>query len=268
MQLISMTILGGFNPPAPVWPDMSLVPDRVTEPRTSRNAVRANLGSTRFDASRIKQHPLFLCGDVINVSDGPGTDRSAEGNTEPSARWSASAAAFTAWRNGDRDGLDELVRLLSPTLWQIARAAGLDRASAEDVVQNTWLALVDAADSISHPMAVAGWLSTTARRDSWRMSKKVRRELATEDDSLDGSLPNTESPEDGIVLADEQARLRRCLSRLEQRCQALLRMLAAGPRPEYAEVSAALDMPVGSIGPTRARCLEKLRAELVSEGAL
>ncbi|MET3962984.1 RNA polymerase sigma factor (sigma-70 family) [Marmoricola sp. OAE513] len=192
---------------------------------------------------------------MINVQ-GPGT-----------TRWTASAAAFTAWRDGDREALDELVRLLSPTLWQIARAAGLDRASAEDVVQNAWLALVDHAPTIENPMAVSGWLCTTARREAWRTSKKVRREQATDDDVLGSSLPVVDGPEDDVVLADDRARLRLCLSRLEQRCQALLRMLAAGPRPEYAEVSAALDMPVGSIGPTRARCLDKLRAELVSEGA-
>jgi len=203
-------------------------------------------------------------GGVNTMSEGSGTEQSAEGG----ARWSASAAAFTAWRDGDRDGLDELVRLLSPTLWHVVRATGLDRASAEDVVQSTWLALVDKADTISNPMAVAGWLCTTARRNAWKISKNLRRELATEDDSLGWSLPSMEGPESGIVLREDHARLRTCLGRLNERCQALLRMLAAGPRPEYAEVSDALDMPVGSIGPTRARCLDKLRVELISEGAL
>jgi len=201
---------------------------------------------------------------VVTISEGSGTEQSAEGG----ARWSASAAAFTAWRSGDRDALDELVRLLSPTLWHVVRATGLDRASAEDVVQSTWLALVAKADTISNPMAVAGWLCTTARRDAWKISKNLRREFATDDDSLGWSLPSMEGPEDGIVLAEDHARLRTCLTRLNERCQALLRMLAAGPRPDYAEVSDTLDMPIGSIGPTRARCLDKLRTELMSEGAL
>ena len=201
-----------------------------------------------------------LWGDVVNVSEGSGT--------EQGARWTASAAAFTAWRSGQPDALEELVRLLSPVLWQITRATGLDRASAEDVVQNTWLKLVDHAETIENPVAVAGWLCTTARRDAWRVSKATRREVAADDESLSWALPAAEGPEDGVVLADEQARLRVCLSRISERCQALLRMLAAGPRPEYAEVSEALDMPIGSIGPTRARCLEKLRTELVNEGAI
>lgn len=200
--------------------------------------------------------------DVINVSDVPGTQ-----DAEPGARWSASAAAFVAWRDGDQAALEELVRLLSPTLWQVARAAGLDRTHAEDVVQTTWLALVDHADSITHPMAVAGWLCTSARRESWRVSKRVRRERPTHDDALHPTLPTAEGPEAQVVLDEDHARLRVCLGRLTERCQALLRMLAAGPRPEYAEVSAALGMAVGSIGPTRARCLDKLRRELISEGS-
>lgn len=204
---------------------------------------------------------------MITLTDAPGTDSSAQPDTRSGARWSASAAAFTAWRANDPDALEELVRLLSPTLWQVVRATGLDRASAEDVVQNTWLALVDHADSISNPMAVAGWLCTTARREAWRVSKKVRREVATDDAALGAALPSIAGPEDGLVQADEKAVLLRALARISERCQALLRMLAAGPRPEYAEVSEALDMPVGSIGPTRARCLEKLRVELVTAGA-
>lgn len=204
---------------------------------------------------------------MITFSDGPRTEQGADPNIGSGARWSASAAAFTAWRDGDQTALEELVRLLSPTLWQVVRATGLDRASAEDIVQNSWLALVDHADRIENPMAVAGWLCTTARRDAWRVSKKIRQELATDGDVLGSALPHVDGPEEGVVLRDDHARLRRCLSRVSERCQALLRMLAAGPRPEYAEVSEALDMPIGSIGPTRARCLEKLRAELVAEGA-
>ncbi len=203
---------------------------------------------------------------MITLSDVPRTERGAEPGTRDGARWSASAAAFTAWRDGDQTALEELVRLLSPTLWQVVRATGVDRATAEDIVQNTWLALVDNADRISNPMAVGGWLCTTARRESWRVSKKLRREVVTEDEVLGSALPAADGPEEEIVLAEDKVRLRLSLSRISERCQALLRMLAAGPRPEYAEVSEALDMPVGSIGPTRARCLEKLRTELVAAG--
>jgi len=233
----------------------------------ARFAGSPPVNPTRFQPRLYQEERRLLVGDVITFSDVPGTEHGAQGHTRSGARWSASAAAFTAWRDGDQAALEELVRLLSPTLWQVVRATGLDRASAEDIVQNTWLALVDNAAKIENPMAVAGWLCTTARRDAWRVSKKIRREIATDDDVLGSALPSVDGPEDDLVLADDKARLRRCLSRVSDRCQALLRMLAAGPRPDYAEVSDAMDMPVGSIGPTRARCLEKLRIELVAEGA-
>lgn len=200
---------------------------------------------------------------MITVSELPETQEGAVG-----ARWSASAAAFVAWRDGDADALEELVRLLSPVLWQVVRATGLDRESAEDVVQSTWLALVRSADSISSPQAVAGWLCTTARRDAWRASKRGKRESATEEATLAAALPDVDGPENAVLLEDDKRLLVRCLRRLNERCQALLRIVAAGPRPDYAEISESLGMPVGSIGPTRARCLDKLRAELVAEGGL
>ncbi|MBO9523825.1 MAG: sigma-70 family RNA polymerase sigma factor [Nocardioidaceae bacterium] len=183
-----------------------------------------------------------------------------------STRWSAPAAAFVAWREGDEQALEELVRTLSPVLWQVARAAGLDRSSAEDVVQTTWLALVRSAASIDSPQSVAGWLCTTARREAWRVGKKARRETATDDEVLSPALPPADGPENDVVLADDRELLLRCLERLNERCRALLRIVAAGPRPDYAEVSRTLGMPVGSIGPTRGRCLEKLRQELALEG--
>lgn len=185
-----------------------------------------------------------------------------------STRWSAPAAAFVAWREGDEQALEELVRLISPVLWQVARAAGLDRQSAEDVVQTTWLALVRNAESIDAPASVAGWLCTTARREAWRVSRKSRRETATDDELLSPVLPPADGPEGDVVLADDRQVLLRCLERLNERCRALLRIVAAGPRPDYAEVSRTLGMPVGSIGPTRGRCLEKLRHELAVEGGL
>lgn len=201
---------------------------------------------------------------MIAISEGPDVEH--EVAEAPTAGWSPAAAAFLAWREGDESALEELVRGLSPTLWQIARACGLDRASAEDVVQTTWLALVNHADGVATPQAVTGWLCTTARRESWRVSKKARRERATEDDSLAPALPDSPSPEAEIVLSDDKERLRRALGRISERCQRLLRILAAGPRPDYAEVSRTMDMPVGSIGPTRGRCLDRLREALLSEG--
>ena len=182
--------------------------------------------------------------------------------------WAAAAAAFTRWRDGDSEGLDDLVRLISPVLWQVVRATGLDRDRAEDVVQTTWIALVDHADSITSPQGIAAWLCTSARREAWRAGRQANRERPVDDQILAHGLPDHESPEHQVLLDDEAALLRDCLDKLPERCQKLLRIVAAGPRPNYTDVASTLGMPVGSIGPTRGRCLDKLRHELTLAGGL
>ncbi|HET8561078.1 MAG TPA: sigma-70 family RNA polymerase sigma factor [Marmoricola sp.] len=186
----------------------------------------------------------------------------------PGALWDDAAAAFGRWRGGDRQGLDDLVRLMSPVLWHVVRATGLEREAAEDVVQTTWLALVRSADAVHDPQAVGRWLCTSARREAWRSARTSGRVRTTDDEVLDARLPQQESPEHDVVLDDERARLWQALSRLPERCQRLLRIVATEPRPDYTSISADLQMPVGSIGPTRGRCLAKLRSELVATGGL
>lgn len=188
--------------------------------------------------------------------------------TGAGAPWGPAADAFSRWRDGDRDGLEELVRLLSPVLWQVVRATGLDREQAEDVVQTTWITLVDHADSITSAQGVSAWLCTSARREAWRAGRRAARERPVEDQVLGHGLPHEDSPESKVVLDDEAALLWECLGRLPERCQKLLRIVAAGPRPNYTDVAQTLGMPVGSIGPTRGRCLDKLRHELTSAGGI
>jgi RNA polymerase sigma factor (sigma-70 family) len=200
----------------------------------------------------------------MTVSEVPETTAS----TGSGAPWGAAAAAFTRWRDGDDGGLDDLVRLLSPVLWQVVRATGLDRDRAEDVVQTTWISLVDHAESITSPQGIAAWLCTSARREAWRAGRQATRERPVDDQVLAHGLPDHESPERQVILDDDAALVRDCLSRLPERCQKLLPILAAGPRPNYTEVANTLGMPVGSIGPTRGRCLEKLRHELTEAGGL
>lgn len=181
--------------------------------------------------------------------------------------WRAAADAFARWRAGT-DPIDELVQLVSPVLWQVTRATGLDEAQAEDVVQSTWLALVDAAGSIQQPGAVGGWLCTTARRQAWRTARQAGRQLPLGDEVLVQRLPRQSGPEDHVLLDEQESLLRDCLDRLTERCRTLLRILAAQPRPGYEDISEELGMPVGSIGPTRGRCLDKLRRELAEAGGL
>ena len=183
----------------------------------------------------------------------------------PGEVWGQAASAFERWTAGDAVALDELVRLMTPVLWHVARAYRLPSAVAEDVVQNTWLALVRAGSSIQEPAAVGGWLTTTTRREAWKVAKATGRGIPVEDDELARRLPDAGSAESEVVRRDTEGRLWDAVENLSERCQALLRIVAFEHRPDYREIAADLGMPVGSIGPTRGRCLQKLRA-LIENG--
>lgn len=172
------------------------------------------------------------------------------------------AELFLEVRAGQRDRMDELVALLTPMLWQVARAQGLNRTSSQDVVQTAWLHFLRDIERIHTPVAVVGWLVTTTKREAWRMRRTERA-----DESIDGHDHADESaaPEQSVVLDDEHRRLWAAVNSLPQRCQALLRVVAFVPRPNYAELAGALGMPLGGVGPTRGRCLARLRAILVAE---
>lgn len=182
--------------------------------------------------------------------------------------WDDAAAAFAAWTR-DEDKVDPLVRLMSPILWHVVRACGLAEDDARDVVQSTWLALVRNRDHIADPQAIAGWLTITARREAWRTARRVRSHSSTDpeilqDVDLDRSSVATASldPAEQAVRQDDQERLWAAVGLLDERCRRLLRIVAFEQRPDYAAIAAELDMRVGSIGPTRSRCLQKLRARL------
>jgi RNA polymerase sigma factor (sigma-70 family) len=115
--------------------------------------------------------------------------------------------------------------------------------------------------------ALTGWLVTTARREAWRVRAAGRRQLPTDQDQL-AELPDQgPGSEEQVILDDQRRTLRAAISQLSGRCQELLRIIAFAPRPDYAAVADALGMPVGSIGPTRGRCLAKLRVLLAGDPA-
>jgi RNA polymerase sigma factor (sigma-70 family) len=200
-------------------------------------------------------------------------DRSQQGGTQPDPPSSAvrrrqdvgdlvvrAGAAFEEYRQGVPGSIDTLVRLVTPLLWHTARQCGLTAAEAEDVVQQTFLSLVRSKDSISDPLAVVRWLTVSLRRLAWRErsnSAKRSNEEPTDDD-----LPRAPSAEHTAVLTDQQQRLWSMVSELSERCRKLLAVIAFAPRPDYAAIAVDLGIPVGSIGPTRGRCLAKLRARL------
>ncbi|SDG37370.1 RNA polymerase sigma factor [Microbacterium pygmaeum] len=181
-------------------------------------------------------------------------------------RWERAAELFLRWRGGDPRAMDELVRLMTPLLWHVVRAYGLDSALAEDVVQTTWLTLVRRHETIAEPQAVSGWLTMCARREAWRVGKLHRRADAVEAEDLEPHLPTQESAEQTAATDDESRRLWISVRRLDERCQRLLRIVAFEERPDYARIAKDLAMPVGSIGPTRQRCLGKLRTLLEGDG--
>lgn len=180
---------------------------------------------------------------------------------------------FRRHLDGDRAGFDDLVKLATPLLWHVARSQGLDLQLAEDVVQRGWLALVRHGESIQEPRAVVSWLVTTVRRDAWRAT---RRDRPVRSDDLSATIGQVDPADTNWVASgtagpgpaaaaelDEEARvLWAHVQELPERCQTLLRVIAFADRPDYAAISEALGMPVGSIGPTRGRCLAKLRAAL------
>jgi RNA polymerase sigma factor (sigma-70 family) len=161
---------------------------------------------------------------------------------------------------GSQESWNALVDRYSNLLWSVARSYRLDSADAADVVQTTWMRLVENLTRIQDPERLPGWLATTARRECLRTLRIQGREVAAGSDDAPFDLPDDADPLDAGLLTEERdAQLWQCFGQMSGRCQHLLRVLMASPPPSYADVSDALGMPIGSIGPTRGRCLERLR---------
>jgi RNA polymerase sigma factor (sigma-70 family) len=168
-------------------------------------------------------------------------------------------------RAGHRDDLDRIVAELTPLLWHVARSQGLDPAACEDVVQTTWLRLLAQLDRIHDPEALTAWLVTVARREARRVFALGSREQPVAVEALESRPDARQRPDDALVEGERRAVLWRAIGRLPKRCQELLKLIAYVNRPDYDAVAVALGMPRGSIGPTRGRCLAKLRILLLSQ---
>jgi RNA polymerase sigma factor (sigma-70 family) len=158
---------------------------------------------------------------------------------------------------GDRRAWDVLVEEFGGMVWAIARSHRLSDADAADVSQSTWLLLLEHCASIHEPERVGAWLATTARRECLRVLRSAQRYVLSGDDLEEPAV--TDQALEGLIMAERDQVLWRCFTRLRPSDQALLRLLVAGPRPAYEEIAAVLGMPIGSIGPTRARALERLQ---------
>ena len=167
--------------------------------------------------------------------------------------------------DGESEAWDALVNQYSGLVWAAVRGLGLGRADAADVCQTAWLRLAEHLGRLRAPEAVGGWLITTARNEAQRVLR--RHQVQTHTVSLRAATTIAWQPPDAeeeILCAEEEAELWQAFEELPPPCRSLLRMLIADPPPSYAEVSAALEMPVGSIGPKRARCLARLRTRLAN----
>lgn len=171
------------------------------------------------------------------------------------------ATLIVAAAQGDQRAWDALVDRYAGLVWSTARGYRLGDSDAEDVCQTVWLRLVEQLGSLREPQALPGWLVTTTRRECLRVLRLAQRARPTDDpQELDLADDPDRTAADRDLLAGERAEaLREAFASLPQHCRALLHLLVADPPPAYSEVSTRLHIPVGSIGPTRSRCLDKLR---------
>ena len=165
--------------------------------------------------------------------------------------------------DGDRQAWERLVDQFARLIWSITADFKLVESDAADVAQTTWLRLLEHIDRIEYPDRIGSWLAATARNECLR-SLAARKRVVLSDDDIELGSAVVHGPEiDERLLADERAQtVRDALSRLPRRWQRLLEMLMADPPASYADISDELKLPVGSIGPTRGRCLAQLRVLL------
>ena len=161
---------------------------------------------------------------------------------------------LAAAADGSEAAWAALVARYDRLLWTIARLHDLDMESASDVCQTTWLRLVERIDRLREPDRVGSWLATTARHEALRTLRRMLREQARA-----GASAILRPPARPPVPGEADDSVWQVLADLPERCNRLLRLLFLTPQPRYSEIAAALDMPIGSIGPTRARCLRRLR---------
>jgi RNA polymerase sigma factor (sigma-70 family) len=174
--------------------------------------------------------------------------------------------------HGSHAAWNGLVDRYARLVWSVARTFRLSDADAADVCQTTWLRLVENLDRITDPERLGSWLATTARRECIAVLRRRDREAPVSEatwSELDEPEAPGNGPEARVIIQDENKQLWDAFSGLSERCRNLLRVLAAVPKEakgSYAQISDALGIPTGSIGPTRARCLEQLKARLNPTG--
>ena len=161
---------------------------------------------------------------------------------------------------GQQAAWDELVERYAPLVWSICQKHRLERADIDDVGQSVWLLLVEKIDSLREPAALPGWLATTTHRECLRVLRVAQRHDHA-DLSPPGGLPADPEAEieQEVLAAELAAAVRAAFAELPRGCRDLLSMLMGDPAWTYRDISAAMGIAVGSIGPKRTRCLDQLR---------
>jgi RNA polymerase sigma factor (sigma-70 family) len=176
------------------------------------------------------------------------------------------ASLVAAAADGDRQAWEKIVESYGRLIWAIARNHRLSPGDAADVSQTTWLRLLEHIGRLSDPGRVGAWLATTARRECLRMRAKNRRTSPVSDEAIfELAQPRAEAPDelDGALLAAERSdAVQGAITKLPPACQQILQLMMLDPPPSYEEIAAAIGRPIGSLGPSRRRCLEKLRVLL------
>ncbi len=188
---------------------------------------------------------------TVELGDGPAPDRT---------EFEAAADLVRRAGNGEDDAWSEILRRYTPMLRGITRTCGLPPTVANDVIQTTWMRLAEGIGRIREPEALRTWLATVTRREAWRAASLSRRTTNAED--LDPLLPPAPSPENEVLLAERLEQLHSAIEELPDRQRAVILYLTADPAPSYSEIAEMTGMPIGSIGPTRARALARLRLQL------
>ena len=200
---------------------------------------------------------------VIIVVMSPSRSRSR--TRTPASEQSTDAELVELGAERDQRAWAILVDRYRRLIYTIPYRMGLDPAEADEVFQLTFTRLAERIDTLENPSRVRAWLVTTARRLALN-SVARRKPLESSEEVLGGIVDPLDLPSEEVEKLEQQQLVRAALERLGGRCQRLLRLLYygaedSGSPPSYEEIGKSLDMPVGSIGPTRLRCLKKLLTE-------
>ena len=211
--------------------------------------------SRSFGAQNHETHPAAAPERAATYTDAPVEDRS-------------NAEIVDGCRRGDARAWETLVNRFERLVYAIPRRAGMDEQQAADVFQHVFASLFEHLGRIDDPDRLAAWLATTARRESWRVSRLSGRQSGADVDDETIQLSDSGAlPGEALLELERQHSVRTAVARLDDRCRRLIGALFyADPPPAYSAIAREFAIPEGSIGPTRARCLRKLREILEREG--